>query len=467
MVTKKQLYKILPSPQYRSKLIAGWQNTDNIIDAIKYQHLQNLPDAKLICKYFKGSDAKSTAKNIFDFLKNQIEYDIEPSSRQTTKTMSRFLADGKGDCKHFSIFANTILQSCGYKPLYRFAGYNGKDIQHVYTCLPSENIILDAVLPSFNTEKNYTTKKDINMSLYRLSGIDDADDMVSGINFSKVKENIKTASAKASNVVKSAAKEIPSAAKKIEQGMKTAGLAIPRNAFLELVNLNFNGLATDFKKIIDEKGDEGIKWWRDLGGDRTAFIKAIENGSTKKSIFGVTEENDSYKEIFTGYDADGVDVNGIGVVATAAAASAAPILIKAADIIKKLKPASDAAKKAVNVAKTAATSFKKATGKNVTDVIFKKEAGLSSDRTELTSADLNSVSNDVATKVATAAVAEGAGLTAEQIKNMGIFDSKTDKTKPTNAIQWLKDNKFIVGGGILAIGVLVFLSKKNKKTATA
>lgn len=467
MVTRKQLYKLLPSPQYRSKLIAGWQNTDNIIDAIKYQHLHNLPDAKIICKYFKGSDAKSTAKNIFDFLKTEIQYDIEPSSRQTTKTLSRFLADGKGDCKHFSLFANTILQSCGYKPLYRFAGYNGKEIQHVYTCLPEANIILDAVLPSFNTEKKYTTKKDINMSLYRLSGIDDADDMVSGINFSKVKENIKTATAKASNVVKTAAKEVPAAAKKIEQGMKTAGLAIPRNAFLELVNLNFNGLATDFKKVIDEKGDEGIKWWVELGGDRSAFTKAIQNGSSKKSIFGVTEENDSYKEIFTGYDADGVDVNGIGVVATAAAASAAPILIKAADILKKLKPASEAAKKAVDVAKSAADSFKKATGKNVTDVIFKKETGLSSNKTDLTSSDLAPVSSDVATKVATAAVAEGAGLTTEELKNTGLFNPKTDKTKPTNAIQWLKDNKFIVGGGILAIGVLVFLSKKKKKTATA
>jgi hypothetical protein len=458
MVTRKQLYNLLPPPQYRSKLIAGWQNTDNIIDAIKYQHLHNLPDAKIICKYFKGSDAKSTAQNIFNFLKNEIQYDIEPSSRQTTKTLSRFLADGKGDCKHFSLFANTILQSCGYKPLYRFAGYNGKEIQHVYTCLPKENIILDAVLPTFNTQKDYTTKKDINMSLYRLSGIDDADD-ISGINFSKVKENIKTASAKASNVVKSAAKEIPAAAKKIEQGMKTAGLSIPRNAFLELVNLNFNGLAADFKKVIDEKGDEGIKWWVELGGDRSAFTKAIENGSTKKQIFGIQEETDSAKEIFTGYDADGVDVNGIGVVATAAAASAAPILIKAADILKKLKPASDAAKKAVDVAKTAAASFKKATGKDVTDVIFKKESGLSSNKTELTSSDLAPVSNETATKVATAAVAQGAGLTTDQIKST---------TKPANFMQWIKDNKFIVGGGILAIGALVFIAKKKgKKTAAA
>jgi hypothetical protein len=458
MVTRKQLYNLLPPPQYRSKLIAGWQNTDNIIDAIKYQHLHNLPDAKIICKYFKGSDAKSTAQNIFNFLKTEIQYDIEPSSRQTTKTLSRFLADGKGDCKHFSLFANTILQCCGYKPLYRFAGYNGKEIQHVYTCLPKENIILDAVLPTFNKQKDYTTKKDINMSLYRLSGIDDADD-ISGINFSKVKENIKTASAKASNVVKAAAKEIPAAAKKIEQGMKTAGLAIPRNAFLELVNLNFNGLAADFKKVIDEKGDEGIKWWVELGGDRSAFTKAIENGSTKKQIFGIQEETDSAKEIFTGYDADGVDVNGIGVVATAAAASAAPILIKAADVLKKLKPASDAAKKAADVAKTAATSFKKATGKSVTDVIFKKESGLSSNKTELTSSDLAPVSNETATKVATAAVAQGAGLTSDQIKST---------TKPTNFMQWIKDNKFIVGGGILAIGALVFIAKKKgKKTAAA
>lgn len=456
MVSRNQLYNCLPAAKYRSKLIAGWQNTDNIIDAIKYQHLHNLSDAKLICKYFKGKDAESTAKNIFDFLKKEIQYDIEPSSRQTTKTLSRFLADGKGDCKHFSLFANTILQSCGYKPLYRFAGYNGKEIQHVYTYLPESDIILDAVLPKFNTQKDYTTKKDINMSLYRLSGIDDADE-ISGINFSKVKENIKTATAKASNVVKAAAKEVPAAAKKIEQGMKTAGLAIPRNAFLELVNLNFNGLATDFKKVIDEKNDEGIKWWVELGGDRSAFTKAIENGSSKKSIFGVQEEQDSYKEIFTGYDADGVAVDGIGVVATAAAASAAPILIKAADILKKLKPASDAAKKAADVAKTASTTFKQITGKKVEDVIFKKQAGLSSNKTELKPTDLEPVSSDVAEKVATAAVAQGAGVSASDIKSL---------EKPSFLNQ-LKTNKtwWIVGIVIVAGGIALSFKKSKKHKA--
>ena len=216
----------------------------------------------------------------------------------------------------------------------------------------------------FDTRKKTNNKKDIDMSLYALSGIDS----VNGLNFAKVTQNIKTATAKGSEVVKKAAAQIPAATEKIKQGMVTAGLAAPRAAFLALMELNFTGMASDFQKIIAQKGDEGIKWWVDFGGDRTAFTKSVNDGAKRKAILsGVDEERAAYNEIYKGYSGDGVQV---GVVVATTAATAAPILIKAADIVKKLKASGIDPAKLASQAKQAASTFKDLTGKDVKDVIF-------------------------------------------------------------------------------------------------
>jgi hypothetical protein len=451
---KNKLIKQLPEPVYKAKLINSWQNTDNIIDAIAKQHNKNLSEAKKIAYYFKGIDERDTAKNIFDFLKSEILYTVEPAEKQTTKTISRFLSDGTGDCKHFSLFTNTILQSCGYRPLYRFSGYKGKQIQHVYSYLPKSNTVTDAVLPSFDTEKTPTIKKDIDMSLFALSGIDP----INGLNFKKVAQNIKTQAAKGSDVIKKAAAEIPNAAAKIKQGMVTAGLAAPRAAFLALMELNFTGMATDFKKIIAEKGDDGITWWRDLGGDRTAFTKAVENGANRKAILsGVDEERDAYNEIYKGYSGDGVQV---GVVVAATAGTAAPILIKAAEIIKKLKAAGVDPQKLAGQAKKAAETFKDITGKNVTDVIFKKQDGQTTKQTEIKPSDFSEVDTATAEKVATAAVAQGAGVTSETITNIAKKENTGSIMQKFAALSNTKKIIY-VGGGLTVLGLIAYSIKKK------
>ena len=453
---KNKLIAQLPDPVYKTKLINSWQNTNNIIAAIGNQHTKNLTEAKKLAKYFKGVDERETAKNIFNFLKSEIVYSIEPAEKQTTKTLSRFLSDSKGDCKHYSIFTNTILECCGYKPLYRFAGYSDKKIQHVYSYLPQSNTITDAVLPTFDTEKKPKIKKDINMSLYSLSGVN----TINGLNFKKVASNIKTAAAKSSNIVKKAAAEVPAAAKKIKQGMVTASLAPPRAAFLALIQLNFTGMATDFKKIIAEKGDEGIKWWVDLGGDRTSFTKAVEAGSKRKAILsGIDEERDAYNEIYKGYSGDGVAV---GAVVATTAATAAPILLKAAAIIKKYasKATGIDPTKLLDQAKKAASNFQNLTGKKLTDVIFKKQAGKTSSETELKPSDLSEVDDATAEKVATAAVAQGAGVDQNTIQEITKSESKSNLVSKFTALSNTKKIG-LVGGGLALLGLIIYQIKKK------
>ena len=452
---KNKIYSELKAPVNKAKLITSWQNTNDIIEALKIQHQLNLPEAKQIAKYFKGDGEIQTAKNIFNFLKTEINYIVEASEKQTTKSLSRFLSDGFGDCKHFSNFTNVIMQANGYKSLYRFSGYKGKSIQHVYTYLPKTDTICDAVLPTFDTEKTPKNKIDIDMSLYQLSGTNN----ISGLNFKKVATNIKKAQAATSDVVKKAAASIPKAANDIKTGMVTAGLAAPRAAFLALVQLNFTGIASDFKKIIDQKGDEGIKWWVQLGGDRSSFTKAIEAGAKRKAVLGgIDEENASYNEIYKGYSGDGVAV---GVVVATTAATATPILVKALEVIKKLKAAGIDPAKLADQVKKASAAFKDATGKNITDVIFKKEEGKTTNKTTIDQSDLSEVDDSTAEKVATAAIAQGAGVDAKTITDIAKKEAKGGNLiSQFNALSTTK--KIAYGGGALAVlGLIVYTIKKK------
>lgn len=165
----------------RAKLIKPVQSTYDIINQIKYQHNANLPYAKLIAHKFKGRTFYATCKNIFTFLKKNIEYKIEGGDMQTTKTIQRLMRDGHGDCKHYANFINPILHVL-YGPnafVYRFASYNDSLLpQHVYAVgiLPENGreIYIDPVLPDFDVEKKYNHKIDKRMALYSLSGVNKA-----------------------------------------------------------------------------------------------------------------------------------------------------------------------------------------------------------------------------------------------------------------------------------------------------
>lgn len=457
---RRKLYNSLPSPQYRSSLVSGWQQVDDIVKAMLKQHQDNRNDAKKIAKYFCGRDERETARNIFNFLKSEIQYEVEPSAKQTVKSIPRFLADGKGDCKHFTNFANSILSACGYEPVYRFAGYGDKGIQHTYTFLPKSNTILDAVLPSFDTEKTPKIKKDYKMSLYKLSGVDELD-AVQGFNFSKVKSSLRKAQTKASGTVKKAVKSIPAVAKKVTQGMKTVSMSAPRTAFLGLVKLNFRGLATDLKKIYDKKGRNSTNWWYTLGGNRDTLIDAFKSASTKKRLLGVQEEEDAWNAVYSGYSGDGVYVGEPVTIATAVA-TATPLLIQAQKFIKENGESVSKLQSAINQGKQ---TFKQITGKPIEDVIFKKDAGENTSSMKITSSDLQPVDMETATKVAQSGVALATGTDLKTIQEMQVETITDPRIAPPGSTipNVLKsfNNKTLLIAGAIGIGAYLLTRKKR------
>lgn len=445
MSKRKQILSILGQPFFKSKLINGWQNTDDIIKQIITQHKENLKNAEKIKHLFCGANAESTAKNIFDFLRNEITYKIESGKNQTTKSLRRFVSDGFGDCKHYSNFVNSILNVCGYDVVYRFTAYNNKpDFQHVYSYLPKQNIIIDAVLPDFNTQKEYSKKKDIKiMSLYQLSGVDE----IGKINFKKVTNNIKSAVKDTRGAVKQVIKDIPKTADKLAQGTKTISLAIPRNAFLGLVKLNVNGFATKLKKLLDKKGEfEGFEFWQKIGGNRTDLKNAVLSGATKKAILsGVNEENDSFNEIFKGYSGD-VYVGAEPVSTTTALASATPVIVIVLQTLKKfgVNDAKDITELG-NTLKNASNKFTEIVGKSPKDIIFKKDENSSNQNSNITPNDVNETSQSDARKIVDNIVAQGT--------NLGVDEIRTEVLKA----QILNPPKKIFTAVNIGIGVAVLI----------
>ena len=455
MNLRRKLYNVLPPPQYKASLVSGWQQVDDIVKAMLQQHKENEGDAKKIAKYFCGRNERETAQNIFNFLKSEIVYEVEPSTKQSVKSISRFLADGKGDCKHFTNFANSILSACGYEPVYRYAGYSNKGLQHTYTFLPKSNTILDAVLPSFDTEKTPTIKKDYKMSLYKLSGIQPESE-ISGVNFTKIKDGLKKASTKTNTAVNKAVKQIPDVANKITQGMKTTTLAIPRTAFTGLVALNFRGLATSLKKLVDKKGKEGLKWWLDLGGNRDTLMDAINNGSTKKRILGPEEEQASYREVYGGYSGDGVFIGEPVTIATAIA-TATPILIQVEKILKA-NDLTENISQIQSAVKSGKDTFKQITGKNLEDVVFKKDSGAESKKSQLSANDFAPVDDATATKIAESSIALATGTDIKTITEMRDIQLKTGINPPQQ--KWWTKPSGILGIG-LGLGFLYYISKRR------
>jgi hypothetical protein len=322
---------------------------------------------KSIAYRFKGQTALGTIFNIYTFLRSEIQYQKDPDNRQDIRLPARFLRDKKGDCKTYSLFSASILYNLGMPAIFRYACYFGNGIpSHVYVVTRDEmgsELILDGVYKLFNEEKKYTSKSDYQMEVRTLSGhaeteningwFSDVGNFVKRNVQSAVKDTKSAASSATSFVVrnvKSAVKDTGHAASAagsfITRNVKSAFndvkhvaaltfLAIPRLAFMGIVELNGHGFATKLSKV----NQANLKsFWEALGGDFEKLVPAIRRGKDRRSILGPE---------------DTIRINGIGepVTIASAIAASAPIITAVVAFLKK-NGASDA-----DVEKVAAESI--------------------------------------------------------------------------------------------------------------
>ena len=170
----------------KREIIVGNQDTTDIIDALIKNHYKYNSEYDKIFRYFDGGSVEETAFNVWQFLKDDFKYTIEPEKMQILRSPGAILASNIVgiDCKGYATFANGVMdayrRNTGKKfdIYYRFASYDPFDNtpQHVFAVV-NENgneFWIDPVLDQFDEKKQpyfYKDKKIKNMALVAMSGI--------------------------------------------------------------------------------------------------------------------------------------------------------------------------------------------------------------------------------------------------------------------------------------------------------
>lgn len=183
MVSANLLLQKLQPFNNKKVVVVEEQTTGDIINGIVGTSKKYASEYDKILPYFEDDDIIETAKNVFDFLKKNCIYIVESTKNQTLRSPSSIIATGKTkgcDCKSYSLFFMGILSAYirKYKLKnnisFRFAGYDGKEIGHVFVVFNDngKEYWCDCVLDYFNDRSKTPTKfKDKNMALVQISGV--------------------------------------------------------------------------------------------------------------------------------------------------------------------------------------------------------------------------------------------------------------------------------------------------------
>lgn len=184
MISKNAvLQKLAPFTNFKKVLIDD-QNTSDIIQGILDNHDNYQDEYDKISEMFIGDNEVETARNVFNFLKQNVPYYIEPIEKQTLRSPSAIICMKAGaDCKSYASFINGVMNSLNKKgifrvPLaYRFASYryDTKEPQHVFAVLypgTKNEVWVDPVLAKFDQRKEpvFIKDKKIKMALIAMSG---------------------------------------------------------------------------------------------------------------------------------------------------------------------------------------------------------------------------------------------------------------------------------------------------------
>jgi vacuolar-type H+-ATPase subunit E/Vma4 len=299
------IYNKLTPFNNSAKMLVPDQQVSDIITGMLNAHTKYAPEYQKIAQSFAGRDVKSTARNIYDFLKKNVNYVIEPDDKQMLKSPSAILYTGKttgSDCKNYALFTAGILDALNrsgfpIKWAFRYASYKMLDKMphHTFVVInPDTNkeIWIDPVLNGFNLKKQYyykLDKKPKNMALISLAGIGASKKRQE----KKAERQTKRAEKKAAKPEKKAARteKRKEAVKKVANKLKTTGKAVikvagapVRNSFLLLVKVNFKNLAGKLKRVYDTNPDKLKTFWSGFSGQWDSLVKAINTGVTKKAL---------------------------------------------------------------------------------------------------------------------------------------------------------------------------------------
>ena len=188
----------------KKEVVVSNQDTIDIIDALIKNHYKYANEYDKIFRYFDGGSVEETAYNVWQFLKDDFKYTIEPEEMQILRSPSAILASNIVgiDCKGYATFANGVMDAYrrntgkNFDVYYRFASYDPFDStpQHVFAVINENGVEywIDPVLDQFDEKKQpyyFKDKKIKNMALVAMSGIKKVGDIVDAGNGTYIDTN--------------------------------------------------------------------------------------------------------------------------------------------------------------------------------------------------------------------------------------------------------------------------------------
>lgn len=252
--------------------------------------------------------------------------------------------------------------------------------------------------------------------------------------------------------LKKAAGGVKKLAKKAFQGAKTVGLAPARNAFLLLVRLNVFGIATKLNQLVTLKGWGAVKFWAQVGGNRTNLEKAAKAGAKKKRIFG------------------------IGSVSIGAAITAAtPIIIKLNALLKQygIKPASKESSEGAEQTEeqTKDNQQNEAEGdeqaNNIVTKLAVKRGAAAPAASSLQNTSEDEADDPQQNTLSRSARRSGSTASNNAVTNPNEEDELQEKPKKKKStskkiLGMSPKTAALVGGGVLGLGILGFVLTRKK-----
>jgi hypothetical protein len=166
---------LMPQAKGKERVVThgGLKQTLNTITKVTRDTLAQTAD---LAKQLKGSDAHTSARNVWSWVKSNIRYHLDHDGLEEVRTPARSYADRNAgvDCEDMAIFTASLLINMGYKPHFAVVAFNhNESYGHIYTMLNST--VIDCVWTAFDQHPpNVTKTLNVNpMEIKVLSGTDD------------------------------------------------------------------------------------------------------------------------------------------------------------------------------------------------------------------------------------------------------------------------------------------------------
>lgn len=172
----RQYEYLFPKATVTTSIKKESASVDDTLKFIPIVVNETLDQTKAISQQLKGDTLYQTCKNIWQFVYEHIAYQKDENGKEQIRSPARTWYDRlKGvDCDCYTTFISSILSNLGIEHVLRITKYKKNYFQHIYPIVPTEDgkyITIDCVVRHFDYEEPFTEKRDYQMNLEYLSGV--------------------------------------------------------------------------------------------------------------------------------------------------------------------------------------------------------------------------------------------------------------------------------------------------------